>query len=165
MKKIRIEEIYHCSADHYLDKLLDAEHRGERETKGCGALSFKILSSGWDGDEYSQLAEIVEQVAAPKPVRKIFGETSRIEETSQYTRGGNTARISYRPNIMGDRVRMEGKLVCTPIDEGSCRVVIDLEITAKVFGIGGIVERLVAKELPNRQVKDRAYFNAHQKPE
>lgn len=164
MKKIRIEEIYHCSAEHYLECLLNAEHRAEREVGGCGAVSFRILSSGWDGDEYQQVAEIVEQVTAPAAVRKIFGETSRIEETSRYTHGGNIARISYRPNIMGDRVRMEGRLECTPLEESRCRVVLELEITAKVFGIGGIVERLVAKELPARQAKDRAYWNAHQRP-
>lgn len=162
MKTIHIDHIYHCPPEVFWDKLWDADIRREREKKGCRALSYEVLESRWEGDTYHQVAVIEEVVDAPRAVRRIFGETSKIEETTTWVKGSDTVQISYKPSIMSNKVSMVGSLTCTPADGGHCRVVMDVNITARIFLVGGIVEGLISKALPKRQAKDVAYFNAHQ---
>lgn len=164
MKRILIDHVYHCSVETFWDKLWDVEARREREMKGCGALSFTVSESRWEGDTYHQVAAVEEVVDAPGAVRKIFGETQRIEETARWKKGSDTVQIRYQPSIMSDKVSMQGTLTCTPADGGRCRVVMDLEITARIFVVGGVIEGIISKALPKRQAKDVAYFNAHQAP-
>lgn len=162
MKSIHIEETYHCSPETYWEKLWDADIRGEREKKGCGAVSYTVQEARWVGETYHQVIEMVEVVDAPAAVRKIFGETSTIEETSKWVKGSDTVRISYKPSIMGNKVSMAGVLTCRPADGGHSRIVLDLQITATIFLVGSIIEGIICKALPKRQAKDVAYFNAHQ---
>ncbi len=162
MKKIHIEEIYHCTPETFWEKLWDEDLRRERETKGCGALSFNVIESKWEGNTYHQVIVLEEAVDAPLPVRKIFGETSKIEETSKWVKGSDTVHLSYRPSIMGNKVTMDGALTCTSADGDHCRIVMDVEITASIFVVGGIIEGIIAKALPKRQAKDAAYFNTNQ---
>jgi hypothetical protein len=162
MKKIHIEHTYRCSPESFWENLWDADIRGERETKGCKALSYTVKQSRWEGETFHQVIELVEVVDAPAAVRKIFGETSTIEETSKWVKGSNSVRINYKPSIMGNKVSMSGVLTCRAIDGGHSRVTIDVEITASIFIVGGIIEGIISKALPKRQAKDVAYFNAHQ---
>jgi Protein of unknown function (DUF2505) len=162
MKKIHIEEIYHCAPETYWENLMDADIRGERETKGCGALSYNVLESRWEGDTYHQVIVMEELVDAPLPVRKIFGETTKIQETSRWVKGSDTVHISYQPSIMGNKVSMVGAVTCTPTDGGHSRIVMNVEITASIFIVGSLIEGIIASALPKRQAKDVAYFNAHQ---
>lgn len=162
MKRILIDHIYHCPVETFWDKLWDFDTRKEREKKGCGALSFTVSESRWEGDTYHQVAAMEEVVDAPAAVRKIFGETQTIEETVRWEKGSDTVQIHYRPSLMSDKVSMQGTLTCTPAHGGHCRVVMDVEITAKIFVVGSIVEGIISKALPKRQAKDVAYFNARQ---
>jgi hypothetical protein len=162
MKKILIEHIYHCTPETYWDKLWNADIRSERERRGCGALDFTVTQSRWEGDRYHQVVVMVEKVDAPAAVRKIFGETSSIEETSRWLKGSDTVHLTYKPSILSDKVSMVGTLTCSPAGSGHCRIVMDVTITAQVFLVGGIIEGIISKALPKRQAKDVAYFNAHQ---
>ena len=44
------------------------------------------------------------KVAAPAPVRKIFGETIRIEQGATWTRGTNRATLEFLPGMAGARI-------------------------------------------------------------
>jgi len=162
MKRIHIEHTYNCLPQTYWEKLWDADVRGERERKGCGALSFTVVESRWDGDTYHQVVVLEETVDAPRAVRRIFGETSTIEETSRWKKDSDTVHLNYQPSIMSDKVSMVGSLTCAPEGTEHCRVVMDVEITADIFLVGGIIEGIISKAMPKRQAKDVDYFNAHQ---
>ncbi len=162
MKKILIDHVYHCSPEQFFEKLFDVDIRTQREKKGCGAVNFDITESRWEGDTYHQVVVMEEVVDAPKAVRAIFGETTKIEEAATWVKGSDTIQLVYRPSLMGDKVSMVGTLKVSPADGGHCRVVTDVAITAKIFVVGSIVEKLISKALPKRQAKDVAYFNAHQ---
>ena len=84
------------------DYVIFYDIRGERERKGCGALTFAVTESRWEGDVYHQVSFVEEEVDAPAPVRKIFGETQRIQETARWVKGSDTVQIRYQPSIMSE---------------------------------------------------------------
>ena len=109
-------------------------------------------------------SELVEAPDFPAPVQRIFGETVRSEELLRWEDGSTTATFEYTPETMADRVSMCGRLTTEPLDDGRCRVIQDIEVTVKLFGIAGMVERLLAKELPLRHEKAMWWLNANLRP-
>jgi hypothetical protein len=159
--RIVSEHVYDCSPEVFWAHHLDEESRRAKEIEGCGAVSFGFLSKGREGDAVVVHAEMVEAADAPAPVRRIFGETTRVEETLRWVEGSNTATVAYRPDTMSDRVRMSGRLTTEPLADGRCKVVLDVDVSVKLLGVGGMVERLLAKQLPLRQEKAMSWFNAN----
>lgn len=159
--KIQSQGIYNCTPKEFFEQTFNEKNRAERETKGCRAISYRVLSSDKDDRQWRQVAEVVDKIDAPGAIRKVFGETTTVEETSIWTVGTDTIKVSYKPDKMPNKITMQGEFRVTPHGDGSCKVIMDLEITVKIFGIGGMMEKLIAKELPEHMAKDVAYFNAN----
>ncbi len=162
--RILSEHVYDCEPEAFWAHHLDEESRRAKEVEGCGAISFRFLSKGRQGDAVVVRAEIVELTDAPAPVRRIFGETTQAEEVLRWEEGSNTATLDYKAERMADRVRMSGRLTTEPLGEGRCKVVLDVDVSVKLFGIAGMVERLLAMKLPLRQEKAMSWFNTNLGP-
>ncbi len=159
-----VEQVFKCDPEFYWQSLFDAEQRTERELKGCGSLSYEVVSITRDAGKVRQVAKAVSEVDAPRAVRKVFGETIGIEEETTWQEGSEQAQLVYRPDKMPDRVTVSGVLSCRGQGDGTCKVSVDLNIKVKIFAIGGIVEKLLAKESEKHLADDAAYFNAHIAP-
>ena len=51
-----------------------------------------------------------------------------------------------------------------PAGEGKCRVLVEVDVIFKIFGVGRLLENLSAKEMPKAIAADCAYFNEHMAP-
>jgi hypothetical protein len=162
--QLRTEAIYHCEPGLYLEQYFDEKGRSERETKGVGNVSFTVLESHCQGEVWRHVAESVARLDAPMPVRKIFGETTRMEEHASWTRSTNTIDLEYKPQNLRNRISITGHIRVGPAGEGKCRVVVEMDVIFKIFGVGGLLEKLSAKEMPIAIEKDCAYFNEHLAP-
>ncbi len=158
--KIVAAHVYHCEPEAFWAHHLDEESRRTKEVEGCGAVSFRVLSKERQGQELIVRSELVEAPELPAPVRRIFGATLRAEELLRWQEGSKTATFEHRPDTLADRVSMTGRLSTEPLGEGRCRVVLEVDVTVKLFAIGGMIEGLLARELPLRQEKAMAWFNA-----
>lgn len=161
---LRTEAIYHCEPEFYLEQYFDGEGRSKREVEGCGNISFSVLESHQDGEVWSHVAESISAIDAPMPVRKILGEKTRMEEHATWRRSTNTIEIEYKPDTLRKKISMLGSIRVGPTGDGHCRVVVEVDVIFKIFGVGGLLEKLSAKEMPKAIEKDVAYFNAHLAP-
>lgn len=157
--KVHIEQIYDCDTKEYFESFFNGESRSDREIKGAGAVSFNLLKSHTDGEVWSHVAESIHPVNAAAPVKKIFGETTRLEEHATWRQGTNTIELSYVPEKMKDKISVKGSLEAQSTADGKTRITMDLDVKVKIFGVGGLVEKLVAKEFPEAFAKDCEYFN------
>ena len=162
--KVTHDAIYNCEPQFYLEQYFDAEGRAERELKGCDTVSFKVLESNRGDDVWTHLAESTERVNAPGPVRKLFGETTRIEERASWRRSTNNIEIVVTPDSMKSRLTIRSQIRADAAGDGRTRITITLDVTAKVFAVGGLIEKMAVKEMPVHVKKDAAYFNAHIAP-
>jgi len=160
LMKVYAEEVFSCTAEEYWESFFDEDYRKAQQL-AVGTVGYRVLRKDVRGDEVVQLAEITEKVDAPGPVRKIFGETTTVEEEAVWKQGSDVARVKYTPGKMADRLRMSGQLRTKPHGEGSCKVVMDYDVEFKMFGVGGMVEKLLAKDLPETHRKAAAYYRSH----
>lgn len=162
--KLSHHAIYRCEPQFYLEQYFDAEKRAEREVKGCGTVEWKVLEASREGDVWSHVAEAFERVNAPGPVRKIFGETTRVQEHATWRRGTHLIELEHVPGTMRSKMTLQSRIRAEATGDGSTRITIDLEVKAKIFVVGGLIEKLAVKEMPTHIDKDAAYFNAHIAP-
>ena len=162
--QLRTEAIYHCEPEYYLEQYFDEAGRSRREVEGVGTVSFKVLESSREGGVWRHVAESIERVNAPMPVRKIFGETTRMEEHASWRQGTNVIQTEYRPDTMKKKISILTQIRVAPHGDGHCRITVEVEVLFKIFGIGRLLERFAAKEMPKAIEKDCAFFNAHMAP-
>ncbi len=159
--RIACDHVYDCEPEAFWAHHLDEASRRAKEVEGCGAVSFRVLSKERDGDVVVVRSELVEAPDFPGPVRKIFGDSLRAEEVLRWEEGSHSATFEHTPETMPDRVRLNGRLSTEPTGDGRCRVVLEADLSVRIFGVAGMVERLLARELPLRQDKAMAWFNAN----
>ena len=159
--KLVAEAVFNSGAEAFWKHHFDESSRGPSETTGFGAQSFRVLSSDTRGGVLHQRTEMVERLDAPAAVRKVFGETTRVTEEWSWPEGSNAARVSFAPDKMASRLRLGGEMRTEELGPGRTKVILDFDVTVKIFGIGGIVEKLLAKDIPERHQKSADYYNAH----
>jgi len=157
--KLTTDKVYNCEPADYWNMYFDEEKRRVLETEGGGVIGYKVLEKTEQGGKVMQRVELIERNDAPKPIRKLFGETTKLFEETNWQEGSETATVNFRPEKMADRVKMTGAIRVSSAGEGKCRVVIDWDLTVKIFGVGGMLEKMMAKEIPARAEKLVKYFN------
>ncbi|MDY0004766.1 MAG: DUF2505 family protein [Polyangia bacterium] len=158
--KVSTSEVYRCSVERYVEEYFNPEGR-HRRVAGAGGVSFSAKEVKREAPEWTMRAELVEKLNAPAPVRKLFGEINRLEEESRWAVGGDLIQVVVRPDRMRDKLSIQMLYRLEGLADGTCKVTLDMEIQARVFGVGGLIEKMAAKEMPEAFSKDAAYFNEH----
>lgn len=79
----------------------------------------------------------------PAPVQKALSNLElEYEEQSTFHKDRKVLDWAIRPNVLTDRVTARGQVVVKP-EAGGVRRTIEGEVKVDVFGIGGVVEKLV----------------------
>jgi len=150
---------FHCDSQTYFKELFNYESREPRETKGRGALSFRVKESDTNSSTWKHKVEFREQIDAPAPVRKLMGETVLVEEEITWTPGKNKAHVTYRPSTLAKKTHISGTLTAEDTENGDCRVTMETEVKIKVFALGSIMEKTASEKLQKDFEKDVTYFN------
>jgi hypothetical protein len=157
--RVEARAVFDCEPQTYFEQLFDPETRKRREMEGRKAKSYRIVESNTDSETWHQIAESVEHLDAPRAVRKVLGETTTIREEVTWKKGAYRAEVSYRPDKLADRTKVAGTLEAEPEGSGSCRVTLAVEVKIKVFGVGGMIEKMSAGKLREDFQKDADFFN------
>jgi len=127
--------------------------------EALGAESFEVLSE--TGDVASGLARRLrfsQKVDAPAPVRKLFGETTSMEEEGRFDPA--TGRWSFHlvPGTMPDKVTIRGTTWLEPAGAAEVTRVTELTFAVSIFAVGGLVEKYIAKQTHESMEKQARFI-------
>ncbi len=159
--KLTMTEIYRCTPQAYVEAYFDPVGRQKREVDGLGGLSWTVVSNTQDQGERRLIADFTQRLDAPGPIRKLIGETTAFQEESWWREGSDVIDIVIRPQKMAKKLSIQGQYRVQGLEDGTSRVTFELEVQARIFGIGGLVEKMALKEAPDTFAKDAQYFNEH----
>jgi hypothetical protein len=128
--------------------------------EAMGARTFEIVDE--KGDLASGLTRHLrfsQKVDAPAPVRKLFGETTTMEEEGRFDATSRRWTFHIRPGTMPDKVKIQGTTWLEPDGSGVVRIS-ELDFSVSIFGVGGLVERYMAKETQDSMAKQTAFIRA-----
>ena len=133
--------------------------RGHQELVVTNRRNRAIVEASGEGDQRTRRLVFVQRVDAPGPVRKLFGETTKMEERGKLDAQKEPKRWRFEmiPDRMPDKIRITGETWLEPGPGGGDRVVAT-EIDVKMFGIGALVEHYVARQSQRSQDRQTAFM-------
>jgi hypothetical protein len=82
----------------------------------------------------------------PAAVKKALGDSTSFVEEGRFDPAARRWRFRVIPAVAPDRIRTHGQLWVEPRGDRSVERVVEVETTVKVFGLGRVVEELIARQ-------------------
>ena len=162
MADARIEHTFNCSADTFWDKVFFDDDYNRRLFKE--ELRFPVwreLKREDLGNELYRVVEVVPHVGdLPGPLKAVVGEGIGYEEHGTLDKAKQRYRVEVKPNKLADKVSVRLEMFTEPISDKQCKRVVAVSVTAKIFGVGGMIEKRMLSDLEKSYAKSARFTNA-----
>ena len=160
MKKITLTHDINCSVDKFWEVFFDNEFNETLFRKELGFPEYDIVSfEKKDNGEVYRRVKGKPKMDVPKAVAKVLGDSFGYEEEGRFDPASKTWKFEMHPNTLAGKLINKGWVRCEPAGEGKCRRVAELEMEAKIFGVGGLLESTTEKEMRAGWEKSASFMN------
>jgi hypothetical protein len=158
MRRFTITHELHGTQDAFWSAYFDeATTRRLFETE-LGFGDLRVLERTERDDELRRRLSVRPQLDLPGPLQKLLGAFS-YEEDGRLDRRASTYRFRYIPTVLTDRIRCDGQLRVTAVGTDRIRWDVEMEIGAKVLGLGGLLESTAELQMRAAWKRSSAFFD------
>lgn len=147
-----------CSEARFWKLFFDREF-SEKLFADLGFPKWEIVEQREEEKEIVRIVKAVPKLDAPAPVAKALGPGFGYTEEGRFDRASKTFKFVIKPSALADKLRNEGTVRCEPVSENKCRRVVDVVAEAKIFGIGGMLEKVTEKSFRDGWGKGAEFIN------
>jgi hypothetical protein len=146
MADVRIEHVIECSEDSFWKVFFDPEFN---QKLYLGALEFEGLTQVSLDDKPDRIERVMDVIPKlgdlPGPLKKLVENGAGYKERDVFDKAKKRMTVNIEPTTLQGKLTIGGVITTQPAGEGKCRRVYDMTVTAKVFGVGGMIEnRIIA---------------------
>ena len=161
MASLEIEHTFNCSEATYWDRIfLDPEYN-ERLFKT--ELKFPVwreVSREERGGALHRVIEVVPYVGElPAALKAVVGEGIGYEERGVLDRNAKTYKVVVVPNKLADKLNVKVDLWTVADGERRCKRKARAEVSVKIFGVGGTIEKRMLTDLERSYTKSADFTN------
>ena len=109
------------------------------QTAAEAAIEAVIESAYIDGIQRNGDRSAIRAGFDPGFVMKVLGDIS-FEQELNLDREAGVMRWTLRPSRLADRMRESGLVRCDAVGDDRCRRRVTIELEAKIFGVGSLIE-------------------------
>jgi hypothetical protein len=161
MADTRIEHIYNCSEDTFWNQIFFDQEYNRRLFKE--ALEFPVYEQTEFKETDSEVRRSIKVVPKlgpmPGPLKAVIGEGIGYVENGVLDKKTRRYTIDITPNKLADKVTIKGKMFTEPKGDGKCNRVFECTVTAKIFGVGGMLEKRVLSDMQESYAKGAKFTN------
>jgi hypothetical protein len=156
--KFEIDTTLNMSVDEAWANLSNPEVYRRMYLEGLDfvACTVEVLD---DGPQFRMRTEATPKVQLPGPIRKIIGDKSSYTETVHWDREAGAWKWSIALAAT-NRVKISGVMTMRPSSDGTCIRHIDGAIEAKIFGVGGLMEKTVRDQVHDNYDRAGRFLNS-----
>lgn len=149
MAEVRIEHIYNCDPDTVWDKFFFEEEYNRRLFKEeLKFPAFEEISHEETDAEIRRSVNVVPDLGPlPGPLKALVGDGLGYREDGILDKVTKRYRTIITPNKMADKVTIRGEMWLEPAGAGKCKRIFICSITAKIFGVGGMLEKTTIENM------------------
>jgi hypothetical protein len=115
--------------------------------KHLGFQSYKLLELDKQPDgSVKRRVECSPKVEIPAAVKKVIGDSASYTETGRFDPKTRRFSVEVQPRVAGDRIKTKVTMWVEPRGEKKIERVVEVDSTVKVFGVGGMVEKLIEQQ-------------------
>jgi hypothetical protein len=113
--------------------------------------------------EIVRIVKAIPNLDAPAAVKKVLGNGFGYTEEGRFDKATKLYRFVIKPTTLADKLKNEGTVKCEAKGDAKCTRIVDVVAEAKIFGIGGMIEKMTEKSTRDGWQKGADLFNAHLK--
>lgn len=147
MKKVHLVHEIHCSAEAFWKLYFDPEFTAALITQAVKVDDFKILKFAETDREIHRISTGRPRINAPAAIQKVIGDNFSYTDEVRFDKSTQILRWQIRLSTFTDKTRNEGVLRVEPIGPDRIRRIADAEVEARIFGMGGIMESGMEKQM------------------
>jgi hypothetical protein len=148
-----------CDPESFWKLFFDDAFNKALYTGELGFSKFEVIESKDSPTQLVRKVSAVPKVDLPGPIAKLFGPGFGYVEDGTLDKSAKRWRWTMTTSTMSDKLKQSGELRVEPSGEGKCRRIADIQGEAKVFGLGGLIESTIEKELRAGWDKSAAFMN------
>ncbi|MFW6050448.1 MAG: DUF2505 domain-containing protein [Myxococcota bacterium] len=142
------------------DTFFNEEFNRELYLGKLGFDQYEVLEQGEEaGGVRARKVRTTLKIDAPGPVRKLVGDSVSYVETGKYDPATRRYRFRIEPSKLADKLQISGEMWCEPRGDKRVERILKVEATAKIFGVGKLVEGTVEKNTRDSYDKAADFTN------
>ncbi len=162
MKTSTTPAVLPCTPDTFWSSFFDESYLHALYLDALESRAFAVLET----TDTSRKLRIVPKMNLPAPVAKLIGESFAYEEHGTLDRARNEwtwrmvqpANLDPKSKPRKDAVTMHGTVRIEPSGKTQSRRTDTFTIEAKIFGLGGLIESTIERELQSGRTKEYAFL-------
>ena len=165
MADVHIEHIYNCSEDTFWDKLFfDQEYNNRLYKEALEFPEFEVAKFEDGESEVRRSINVVPKLGPmPGPIKKLIGDGLGYTEDGVFNKSTRRYTITITPNKLSGKVSVTGTLWTEPAGDGKCNRIFEAKVVAKVFGVGGMLEKQITGDMETSYAKGAEFTNEYLK--
>lgn len=161
MAEIRVEHVFKCSEETFWTKVFfDDEYNRRLFTEQLRFPTWRVKSSEERGDQVLRTIEASPPIGdLPGPLKAVVGDSAGYEERGVFDKKTHRYNVQVVPNRMADKISVNVEMWTEPLGDNQCKRYARATATAKIFGVGGMLEKKLLADLERSYEKSAAFTN------
>ncbi|MGE5788790.1 MAG: DUF2505 family protein [Myxococcales bacterium] len=154
-----------CSEATFWDRLFfDDDFNRRLFLDELGFAGWRVLKqTSISADVVEREIEVMPKVGdIPGPLRAVVGEGLSYRELGRYDRQRRQYDVKAISKL-GDRLTVDGELTTQSIAPDRCRRIFSVRVVAKIFGVGGMLEKRVLADLEQNHADSARFIDRYVK--
>lgn len=162
MAEIRVEHVFKCSEETFWTKVFfDDEYNRKLFQEILKFPVWRVAKTEERGDEVLRTIEASPPVGdLPGPLKAVVGDNAGYEERGVFNKKTHRYNVQVVPNRMSDKISVNVEMWTEALGENQCKRFARATATAKIFGIGGMLEKKLLSDLERSYEKSATFTNA-----
>ncbi len=145
MKKLVLEHSIDCGPEAFWRDFFDRDLTA-RLFRELGFHHYETVEQREDETHIHRTVHAESRPSVPAPLAKLMGASFRFTETGTFDKASGVFRFRMTPSTLADKIRVEGRVHIVPAEARVTRH-LAVEIEAKVFAIGSMIEQAFEKQI------------------
>lgn len=147
MGKFTMTHELRCEPEAFWAAFFDPEFNKQMYLQDLGFPAYEVVEHRETPTEIVHVVAGTPKMNVPGPVAKLMGANFSYREEGRFNKATSVWSWKVIPSAMADKMRHEGTMRIERAGEGKVRRIATIEIEAKIFGIGGLIESSTEKQL------------------
>lgn len=163
MADVRIEHTYNCDEDTFWNEIFfDKEYNETLFKKALEFPGYEVVKQEETDKEIRRTINVVPKLGPmPGPVKKLIGDGLGYKEEGVFDKSTRRYKITITPNKMADKMSVEGVLYTKPTGDKKLTRIFECKVTAKIFGVGGMIEKQIIGDMEVSYKKGADFTNEY----
>ncbi len=149
MADARIEHTFECDEDTFWKDIFFGEEFNRRMY--LDRLKFKQ----WEVSEFRETETAIDRTVnvtpkvddIPGAIKSLIGDNLGYREVGTFDKKRKRYTVNVVPSVMADKITVRGETWVEPLGPTRCRRIFEVQVSAKMFGVGSIIEKRILADL------------------